>query len=104
MTVEKRVRAASGWPMLFVNLALYVVSVGAMVLSIIAMAVAEEAGQDVPLLAIAVLVASIVLLVANIFVSVGFFSLQPGQARVCILFGTYVGTVRESGFFWANPF
>lgn len=104
MTVEKRVRAASGWPMLFVNLALYVVSVGAMVLSIIAMAVAEEAGQDVPLLAVAVLVASIVLLVANIFVSAGFFSLQPGQARVCILFGTYVGTVRESGFFWANPF
>lgn len=34
----------------------------------------------------------------------GFFSLQPGQARVCILFGKYVGTVRDEGFFWANPF
>ena len=34
----------------------------------------------------------------------GFFSLQPGQARVCILFGKYVGTVRDEGLFWANPF
>ena len=34
----------------------------------------------------------------------GFFTVQPGQARVCILFGTYKGTVRDSGFFWANPF
>ena len=34
----------------------------------------------------------------------GFFTLQPGQARVCILFGDYKGTVRDGGFRWANPF
>ncbi len=34
----------------------------------------------------------------------GFFSLQPNEARVLILFGAYSGTVRESGFFWTNPF
>ena len=34
----------------------------------------------------------------------GFFTLQPNQARVLILFGRYVGTVRESGFHWCNPF
>lgn len=33
----------------------------------------------------------------------GFFSLQPNQARVLILFGAYRGTVRDSGFHWANP-
>lgn len=33
----------------------------------------------------------------------GFFSLQPNQARVLILFGAYKGTVRDSGFHWANP-
>jgi regulator of protease activity HflC (stomatin/prohibitin superfamily) len=30
--------------------------------------------------------------------------LQPNEARVLILFGAYRGTVRDSGFWWANPF
>lgn len=34
----------------------------------------------------------------------GFFTLQPNEGRVLILFGKYKGTVRESGFHWANPF
>jgi hypothetical protein len=33
----------------------------------------------------------------------GYFTLQPKEARVLILFGNYKGTVRESGFYWANP-
>jgi len=35
---------------------------------------------------------------------VGFFTLQPNEARVLLLFGAYQGTVRKSGFHWANPF
>jgi regulator of protease activity HflC (stomatin/prohibitin superfamily) len=34
----------------------------------------------------------------------GYFTLQPNEARVLILFGSYKGTVRKSGFHWANPF
>lgn len=34
----------------------------------------------------------------------GFFSVEPNQAVVLVLFGKYVGTVRESGFWWTNPF
>ena len=34
----------------------------------------------------------------------GYFTLQPNEARVLILFGDYKGTVRRSGFHWANPF
>ena len=34
----------------------------------------------------------------------GYFTLQPNEARVQILFGSYKGTVRASGFHWANPF
>jgi len=34
----------------------------------------------------------------------GYFTLQPNEARVQILFGSYKGTVRTSGFHWANPF
>lgn len=42
--------------------------------------------------------------VAGIFCMSGLFSLQPGQARVCVLFGKYVGTIRDEGLRWANPF
>ena len=34
----------------------------------------------------------------------GLFTLQTNEARLLILFGSYRGTVRRSGFFWANPF
>jgi regulator of protease activity HflC (stomatin/prohibitin superfamily) len=34
----------------------------------------------------------------------GLFTVQPGQARVLQLFGAYVGTVRDPGLRWANPF
>jgi regulator of protease activity HflC (stomatin/prohibitin superfamily) len=34
----------------------------------------------------------------------GYFTLQPNEARVLIVFGSYKGTVRASGFHWANPF
>lgn len=42
--------------------------------------------------------------VVGIFCMSGLFSLQPGQARVCVLFGKYVGTIRDEGLRWANPF
>jgi len=38
-----------------------------------------------------------------VFLSAGFFTLQPNTAAVLILFGAYKGTVRDSGFFWRNP-
>ena len=44
------------------------------------------------------------LLVVAIIACSGFFALQPNEAAVLILFGAYRGTVRDSGFFWTNPF
>lgn len=34
----------------------------------------------------------------------GFLAVQPNDARVLLLFGEYVGTVNQSGFYWVNPF
>jgi regulator of protease activity HflC (stomatin/prohibitin superfamily) len=39
----------------------------------------------------------------GVFACFGFFTLEPNEARVLILFGAYKGTVRRSGFHWANP-
>ncbi len=34
----------------------------------------------------------------------GFFVVAPNVSRVLTLFGKYVGTVKENGFYWTNPF
>ncbi len=34
----------------------------------------------------------------------GFFIISPNQSKVLTLFGKYVGTVKQNGFWWANPF
>jgi SPFH domain / Band 7 family len=35
---------------------------------------------------------------------VGLFTVQPNQGVVLILFGSYVGSVKASGWWWTNPF
>jgi regulator of protease activity HflC (stomatin/prohibitin superfamily) len=45
-------------------------------------------------------------LLANVFVwllFVGFFVVNPNEARVLTLFGAYAGSVKREGFHWANP-
>src|SRR5690606_6052300 len=34
----------------------------------------------------------------------GFVKLEPNEAVVMIFFGKYKGVLRETGFFWVNPF
>ncbi|MCK7526163.1 MAG: SPFH domain-containing protein [Ignavibacteriales bacterium] len=34
----------------------------------------------------------------------GFMIVQPNESKVLVLFGKYTGTVRDSGFWWVNPF
>jgi regulator of protease activity HflC (stomatin/prohibitin superfamily) len=33
----------------------------------------------------------------------GFLIVQPNEARVLVLFGKYIGSIRQDGFWWANP-
>ena len=46
----------------------------------------------------------VVIFIISIFVFAGLFIVNPNEAKVMVLFGSYAGTVRENGFFWANPF
>lgn len=43
-------------------------------------------------------------LLGSILFMAGLFSVAPGEARVLQLFGEYVGTARETGLRFANPF
>jgi hypothetical protein len=42
--------------------------------------------------------------VANLICMIGLFTVSPNEAKVVQLFGQYVGTVRDPGLKWANPF
>ena len=39
-----------------------------------------------------------------VFLVRGFIIINPNEANVLVLFGTYKGTVKASGFHWVNPF
>ena len=82
--------AVSGWPMLIVNLLLFAAAA-------YVIAVGTAPGSALKLVGVA-------LALLGLLMPGGYFTLQPNQARVLILFGAYKGTVRESGFHWANPF
>lgn len=105
-SVEKTVRVRSGWPMLLLTAVATAVLVACIVAgaamlpaSDAPVATASEAA-GVTLLAVGI----VGICVVPLILLMGFFTIQPNQARVLILFGDYKGTVREEGFHWANPF
>lgn len=44
------------------------------------------------------------LVVLGVFTLAGLYTIQPNQAAVLSLFGKYVGTVKDNGLRWNNPF
>ncbi|HRO27845.1 MAG TPA: SPFH domain-containing protein, partial [Luteimonas sp.] len=46
----------------------------------------------------------IALAVVAAFLMLGLYMVEPNQAAVLSLFGKYVGTVKENGLRWNNPF
>ena len=84
MKNEKHLTPSSGYVMLFVLFILLVVMIGGVIFF------------RNPLFLI---MAPFLLLFMR-----GFFTVNPNGSKVMVLFGSYKGTVRENGFFWANPF
>jgi len=41
--------------------------------------------------------------ILSIIILPGFFLVNPNTSKVILLFGKYIGTVKENGFYWANP-
>ena len=89
--VERPVRAASGWLFLIIELALFAAA------PVLLVSASRGLGGGVVVLGVLSLIVALVM-------AGGFFTLQPNEAAVLILFGAYKGTVRESGFFFTNPF
>ncbi|HEY5585338.1 MAG TPA: SPFH domain-containing protein [Ruminiclostridium sp.] len=84
-------RAKSGGLMLILSFLVLILSIALFVKSI-----ADGTGVFIIL--------SILLFTVYIFMLPGFFTMQPNQAMVLVLFGKYSGTVKKEGWHWANPF
>ena len=91
--IQERIRSTiSGW-----------VALPALFLAIIATAVfmireVSEADGPTVLFGLALL-----LLIIELVMVVGFFVVNPNEAKVLLLFGKYSGSVKQDGFHWANP-
>jgi regulator of protease activity HflC (stomatin/prohibitin superfamily) len=96
MSKEIPIQATSGWQMLPINFGLVL---GGFAATVIFLVLANNWGPFALLLFL-----TIPATIGGIISLTGHFSLQPNQARLLVLFGSYRGTVRESGFFWVNPF
>jgi regulator of protease activity HflC (stomatin/prohibitin superfamily) len=88
---ERVVTAIKGGPMLVLNIVLFLAAAGLVLYSMMA---------EAPV----ALLPAIVIALTALLMTKGFFTLQPNEARVLVLFGSYKGTVRRDGFSWANPF
>lgn len=84
MKEEKIIVPANGYLMLFVFLILFFGSIIAMI--------AMENPVFIPGIVLALVLA------------IGFIMVNPNNSRVLLLFGKYVGTVKQNGFYWVNPF
>lgn len=100
MTREREVHVAKGWVMLPVVIAVFAIGVGLEVWFgfSVRQAVASRGLPNFWLLGSGLLV-----LGCGLFLCFGFFTLQPNEGRVLILFGAYRGTVRTTGWRWTNP-
>ena len=94
---EKTLQARSGMTMLMLLLLLYLGIIGLVVWG----GFLVEAGHTIGALP---LVAGIIGLIVGIIPFAGLKIIKPQEALVLTLFGNYIGTLKEQGFFWVNPF
>lgn len=92
VSAERVVHVQSGWTMLPVFVGLLLADIGFLIFAL-------QSGTSTWRVTFLILLLPICIVLLK-----GFFTLQPNEARVLVLFGDYKGTVRSSGFHWGNPF
>ena len=91
----------NGMAMLMLFIALYVVAIAAIVSGAIMTETAESADS---VIAIILIVIGVVYVGLGWIFFLGLKVLKPQEALVLTLFGKYVGTIKEAGFYYVNPF
>lgn len=95
---EKEIKAKSGGVMFLVDVILFLLSIGIFILGAVKAADTQDSIYAVPI------AGGILLFLVWLVFTGGFFIIQPNQAAALVFFGDYRGTVKSSGWYWANPF
>ncbi len=96
---EKPAKAHSGGAVLLLSILLYLLATGGLIFSAIQM---DSQGEKAGLIVLFVL--CIVYLCIGWLPWCGLKVIKPNEALVLTLFGKYVGTLKEDGFYYVNPF
>ena len=94
-------KSKNGMAMLLLSLFLYLVAIAAIIVGIITGL--DESGPQSPV-GIVLFVAGLVYVLLGWILFCGLTVLRPQEAVVLTLFGKYIGTLKEEGFYWMNPF
>ena len=93
----------NGFLHLFINLALLALSIWLIVCFAKFDCMLDAEGEPTAWILLPILTGSFLLFVYILDLA-GFMIVQPNESRVLTFFGKYSGTVKQNGFFWANPF
>ena len=103
-TKEREGRARNGWKALVVILLGWLLTLAVIAVGIVVLVLSDGHLNPFSVFGVVLLVVGFIAIWVFSFLSAGFFTLQPNEARVLVLFGEYRGTIRRTGFYWANPF
>ena len=98
---EKIIKAKSGWAVLILSILLYAADIFA--LGICAMKM-ENGYGEVSGLYVALFVLTMIYVCLGWIWWLGLKVIGPNEALVLTLFGKYIGTLKDEGFFYVNPF
>ena len=94
-------KSKNGMAMLLLSLFLYLVAIAAVIVG--GITGLSENGPQSPM-GIVLFVAGLVYVLLGWILFCGLTVLRPQEAVVLTLFGKYIGTLKEEGFYWMNPF
>ena len=98
---EKIIKAKSGWAVLILSILLYAADIFA--LGICGMKM-ENGYGEVSGLYVALFVLTMIYVCLGWIWWLGLKVIGPNEALVLTLFGKYIGTLKDEGFFYVNPF
>ena len=95
---EKILKARTGMPMLILFILLYLAAIGLIIIGVVLL------DRGVSAIGGVILTVGILWVIVGVIPFMGLKIIKPQEALVLTLFGEYIGTLKEQGFYFVHPF
>ena len=95
---EKILKARMGMPMLILFILLYLAAIGLIIIGVVLL------DRGVSAIGGVILTVGILWVIVGVIPFMGLKIIKPQEALVLTLFGEYIGTLKEQGFYFVHPF